>query len=87
MIITAFLNLVFVFLQFILTPISLLGDVVINSGFTNALSTASGYYHSLNAILPVDTMLEIFGVSLAIEGAYLLYKIIMWIIRKIPSIN
>ena len=48
MIITAILNMVYVFLGFILSPLSLLGDVSLNSNFASSLATASGYYHSLN---------------------------------------
>ena len=87
MIITAFLTIIYNFIALLLSPLSLLGNVSLNSGFTSALTTAGGYYNSLNGILPVDTMLTIFSVSLAIEGAYLVYKIIMWVLSKIPGIN
>jgi hypothetical protein len=87
MIITAILNLIFVFLGFILSPLSLLGNVSLNSSFASSLATASGYYHALNGILPMDTMLSILGVSLAFEGGYLVFKLIMWIIAKIPTLN
>lgn len=87
MIITAILNVVFVFIGLILSPLSLLGDVSLNSAFASSITTASGYFHAINAILPVDTMIQILGVSLAIEGAYLVFKIIMWIIAKIPTLN
>lgn len=87
MIVTAILNLVFVFISAILSPLSLMGNASLDSNFSTALSTAGGYYHSLNGILPVDTMLQILGVSLAIEGAYLIFKVIMWIIAKVPGLN
>ena len=87
MIITAILNVVYVFLGFILSPLSLLADVSLNSNFASSLATASGYYHALSGILPMDTMLAILGVSLAFEGAYLVFKLIMWIIAKIPMLN
>jgi len=87
MIITALLNLVYVFIQLILSPLALLGDVSLSSSFSSSIATAGGYYNSLNAILPMDTMITILGVFLAIEGAYVVYKIIMWIIKKIPTLN
>ena len=87
MIITAILNLVYVFLGFILSPLSLLGDVSLNSNFASSLATASGYYHALNGILQMDTMIEILGISLAFEGGYLIFKLLMWIIKKIPMLN
>lgn len=87
MIITAILNVVYTFITFVLSPLTLLGDVVLNSNFTSAINTASGYYHSLNVVLPVDTMITILGISVTIEISYLTFKLIMWIIKKVPTIN
>ena len=87
MITTAILDLLYGLIHLIITPILLLPDVVLNANFTTSLATASGFYHSLNAILPVDNMLEILAFDLVFEGFYLLYKIIMWVIQKIPTIN
>ena len=87
MILTGILNLIYFVLSIILTPLSLFGDVSLPSSFTTAITNAGGYYNSLNAILPMDTMITILGVSLAIEGAYLTYKLIMWVIQKIPTLN
>jgi hypothetical protein len=87
MITTWILNLLFDFIGLVLKPLSSLADVSLNSGFATSLATASGYYHSLNTILPVDTMLEILGISITFEGVYLLYKLIMWVIKKVPGLN
>jgi hypothetical protein len=87
MIITGLLNLVYAFLGIILSPLLLLGDVVLPVNFSTAISNAGGYYNSLNTILPMDTMIQILAFFLAIEGAYLIYKVIMWIIQKIPTLN
>ena len=87
MILTAILNVVYVFINFILSPLALLGDVNLNGAFASSLATASGYYHSLNVVLPVNTMIQILGVSILIETTYLTFKVIMWIIKKIPMLN
>lgn len=87
MIITAILNVVYTFVNLVLYPLSLLPNVTLNSNFNSAITTASGYYHSLNVVLPVDTMITIFGVSLALEASYLTFKLIMWIIKKVPMLN
>lgn len=87
MIITAIINLVYNVLIFILSPISSLPDATLNSNITSSLATAGSYYHSLNSILPIDTMLVIFGVSLGIELGYFIYKAIMWVVKKIPGVN
>jgi hypothetical protein len=87
MITSIILNILFYLISFLLTPLRAFNDVVLSSNFSTSLATASGYYNSLNAILPMDTMIEILTLSLAIEGAYLLFKVIMWVIGKIPMIN
>jgi len=87
MITTALLDLIFAFILVVLSPLLGFADVVLNSNFASSIATAGGYYHSLNTLLPVDTMLEILAVSLAFEGAYLLYKLIMWGLSKVPGIN
>ena len=87
MILTAILNALYNLILFITTPIRNLADVVLPSDFTTALSTAGGYLHALNVILPIDTILQILGVSLVFELGYLTYKLIMWVVKKIPFIN
>lgn len=87
MITTALLLILYGVISLLLTPISLLADVTLNGNFASSLTTASGYYHALNSILPVDTMLIIFGISLTFELAYLTFKVIMWVLAKIPFIN
>ena len=87
MIADAILYIIYGIVYLLCQPILLLSNVTLPSGLTSALTTASGYIHALNVILPIDTILAILGVSLALELAYLTFKIIMWVIRKIPTIN
>ena len=87
MIITGILNLLYGIIFLITSPIRLFSDVVLPSGITSGLGFASGYLSALNAILPIDTILEIFAVFLGFELAYFTWKAIMWVIRKIPTIN
>jgi hypothetical protein len=87
MIITAILNLLYTFISFVLLPLSLMSDVSLNSAIETSLATANGYYRSLDVILPMDTILQILGVVLTLEGAYLIYKVIMWVIKKVPTLN
>jgi hypothetical protein len=85
MITATFLNLIYYILYGITSPIRLLPDVSLPAGFTSAMTTASSYYSSLNAILPLDTILILLGIYIAIEVAYLTYKLIMWLIKRFPT--
>jgi len=87
MITTGILQIIYAFIFAITSPLRLLADVSLNSNFATSIQTASGYYHAVNGILPIDTMLTIFGISLVFEGLYLTYKLIMWVIKKIPTIS
>lgn len=87
MITTGILNIIYFVVGVLISPITLLPDVSLSGSFGSSIATASGYLTSLNGFIPIDTMIEIFGVSLLLEYYYLLYKIAMWVLRKVPTIN
>ena len=68
-------------------PLRVLSDVVLDANVANALSTTGSYLAVINQIAPMTTLLTILALVLTIEGFIFLYKIIMWIIRKIPTIS
>ena len=84
---TGILNLIYLCLQIFLSPLLLLGNVVLSGNFATAITNASGYLNSLNAIVPIDTVLEIFSLLLIILYSWLVYIVIMWVIKKIPTLN
>jgi hypothetical protein len=85
MITSALLSLVYGLAYLITLPIVNLADVVMSSDFTTAITSANGYLASLNSFLPMDTIINILTLFLVIEGAVLTYKLIMWVIRRIPT--
>jgi hypothetical protein len=85
MITTALLYVLYGLVFVITYPIRLLPDVVMATDFTNAITTANGYISSLNTFIPVDTIVQIVVVFLAIEGSVLIYKLTMWVIKRIPT--
>lgn len=54
---------------------------------SSAITSASGYLTSLNSVLPMTVIISTFGFFLLFEGGYLTYKVIYWIIKKIPTIS
>lgn len=85
MIFTTLINGIYGLLYLVTSPIRLLSDVTMPAGFTSAMSTASQYLSSLNVIIPVDVILTLLGIYIAIELAYLTYKLIMWLIKRFPT--
>jgi hypothetical protein len=68
-------------------PIRILSDVSLSSDFTSTITTFNNYLAGLNFIFPLSTLITIIGLFLGIEVFILLYKIMNWLIRKIPMIS
>lgn len=65
--------------------IGLLPNVPIQSTFVTSVNTASGYVSSMNFVVPIDTIISILLFSIGFEVAYLLYKVIYWVIKRFPT--
>ena len=87
MILTAILNLFYAFVSLIAGLFSSLSDVTLPAGVASAIATASGYYASLNAYLPLDTAITIVAFDVIFETEYFVYKMIRWAYQKVPMIN
>jgi hypothetical protein len=86
--ITGFLiNVLFFFLTGILFPISNLPDVTLPASITQNLSSAGSYIAAINQVFPATTLLTIIGLLISIETAIVTYKLIAFVIRKIPTIS
>lgn len=85
MIIDFILNFLYSIIDGLLSVIFNGADVVLPSGITSAISTAGGYLSAFDFIVPISSILTVFGLILTIEGAILIYKSIMWIIRRLPT--
>ena len=87
MITTALLNIFYLFIYTLTSPLRLLSDVSLPASLTSSIQTANTYLSAIDFVFPVSTFLIIFGLILGIETFIITYKIIMWLIRKIPTIN
>jgi len=68
-------------------PLRIMADVSLSTNFAETISTANNYLAGLNFILPLSTLMTIIGLFIGIEVAIFAYKLINWLIRKIPTIN
>lgn len=89
MITSAIIYAAFGVLWAITSPMRILPDVSMPSGITGAMTTVSGYLATLYALLPITTaaLLGVLALFLLVEAAILIYKGMMWVIRKIPGIS
>jgi len=82
-----FIDLIYGFVYAISRVVSSFGDVSANNAITTSIVTFKTYYNSVNAYIPVDTILLIVAFDLAFEGVYFLYKLVRWGYRKVPGIT
>jgi hypothetical protein len=87
MITTTLLYLLYGVIRILLLPFNLLPNAVLNASITTSLATAGTYIKSMDFIFPTSSFLTILGLIFGIEIVILTYKLIMWVIRKIPTIN
>lgn len=87
MITSAFLKLIYYIVLALSAPFALLPDVSFPTGLTSAITTGSGYISSFGSFFPVGTLLQVFAAMLAIEIVVLSYRLIMWVLTKIPGVS
>lgn len=87
MIVTVILYLLYGAIYVLTAPLRLLSDVSLPASFTSAVSTAAGYAASFNTLIPIDTLFQVLAAMAAVEVGVLAYKLIMWVVTKIPTIS
>jgi len=87
MILNILISGIFGVLYIVTAPLRALPDVSLPSGVTSALDSASGLLSSVDSFLPVDTMLTVLGSVLIIEALVVSYRIIVWVLTKIPGLS
>lgn len=87
MIVNAILNMLYTVIGLILTPITSLSDVVLDSNFANSFQAVRGYLANMDQVIPVVVILSCVGIIVVVEALIMGYNAINWLIRKIPTIN
>lgn len=85
MILTGLLTLIYYMVLLLTSPLRLLDDVSVESGFGSSIATAGGYINNINNFFPISTLMTIFLIILGIELGIAVYKLIMWLLRRIPT--
>lgn len=88
MIFAGIIEVIYLFVYAITAIIRVAPDVSLPSGMTNSIATASGYISAIDDFFPVHELIyTLVAVFIVYETAYFAYKLIMWVIRKIPGIS
>lgn len=84
MITTVILNIFYYALYGILSvTILLLPDVTANSTITSSVTTVLPYVATINYVVPLTTIFQIFAASIVIFLLVALYRVILWGIKLI----
>lgn len=87
MIVSFVLYILYNFILVITLPLRILPNVSLSANIATAIASANSYLSAIDFIFPTVTFIAIFTIIIGIEVLLFLYKIIMWIIRKIPGIS
>ncbi len=85
MITTALLLQLLIIVYAVLGGLLLLPDVSINSDFVSALGTFGSHLQGLDGYFPVSAFLTIVSLVVAIEGSVIVWGLINWALRRIPT--
>ncbi|MBQ8921414.1 MAG: hypothetical protein IJ060_04540 [Oscillospiraceae bacterium] len=88
MIINALLRVVLVLLGILFAPLSLVAlPASVSSIFLGAVGWLINGFRIIAVYTDLSYLLVLFGIVAAFDAVLWLYKIIMWILRKIPFLN
>jgi len=88
MIVTGFLYTVYALIYSLTAVFRLAPEVSLPTAITDSISTASAYMSAIDLFFPVHEMVFIFlYVFVVYELAVFAYKLLNWVIRKIPGIS
>jgi len=85
MIFVAIINTIYAVIFALTSPLRLFSDVILPTTITNAVANAGGFLSPVDMVLPIDVILDILGIFIYIEIAYLSFKAVMWVIKRLPT--
>lgn len=87
MIFTAILTILYGVVYAVVSPLLLLPDASLPGGIASSISEANEHLAAVDVFVPVGTIIAILTAFLAIEAGIFVFKMVMWIIKKIPFLN
>ena len=82
-------SIIITFIYFVvaaaLLPLRLLPDASLPSFLEGNVAQAGQYVAIIAQVIPIPTLLTVIAFFITIEIAIVSYKVIMWLIRRIPT--
>jgi hypothetical protein len=84
--ITSFLlNLLYWILLLITLPLRALPNATLPAEFTGTLATGAGYIMMMDDLVPIQNILQYLTLLVVFEAGILGWKLINWVLRRIPG--
>jgi hypothetical protein len=84
---SALLHVLAAVLRFILSPLTRLGDVVVDPSIVSAIATVNSWVYTLYNFIPVESIAACIVILIVWEKWWLMYQGVRWAYQKIPFIN
>ena len=85
MLIDGLMYVLYAVLFIITAPLRLLPEASLSAGLQSQLADISTYISPLGMFAPLSTIFDIMLLYLGVETAIVVYKVVMWVIRRIPA--
>jgi len=85
MVIDVIINFIYSVLTTILSSILNLPDVALPADMTNAFINMRSFLDATDFVIPYATFTAIIASMIAIEAGIMAYKVIYWLIKRIPT--
>jgi hypothetical protein len=88
MIVDGIILIIYTFVYALTAVFRLAQDVSLPTTMTSTIANASSYISALNDFLPItELVILLVTIFFIYETTYFIYKLIMWVVRKIPTIS
>lgn len=87
MIVAALINILYLVLFAVTSPLRLLSDVSVNSTIVSAITTANGYISAVPFPLFIVSLVGAVSFYVVFEAFYWGYKLLRWLYMKIPGVS
>lgn len=85
MIVNAFLQIIYVIIWAITSPLRLLNDVQTPEFVSEAIQSVDSILEVVSTIAPLDSIAFSLGVVVSFELGYNTYRLIMWALKRLPT--
>lgn len=85
MIVDFILGFIYSVVTTLLSPITNLANVSLSADVSNSFTQMRGLLHAIDFVLPYLTLLAVIAAVVVAEGIILSFKVINWLLKRLPT--